>query len=141
MRRPWRSCSATRSSRSWSRWRRVGPAAMPACPGRWVATSCPAGWSGRGSPCAGAGTGVAGGSVAGGGTAVVWPTLFGESAGRRAVGVIIEGLCEDGVGAALVVDDAKGYDQFDVDAADSIDGDRLARVKVTGAPVAVSSDP
>ena len=79
------------------------------------------------------------------GTAVVWPTLFGGSAGGRRVGVAEPGdspdggsiLCEDGVGAEVVVvlrDGRAGiHEMFSVEAVvGGLDGDGLARLRLEG---------
>jgi acyl-CoA dehydrogenase len=79
------------------------------------------------------------------GTAVVWPTLFGGSAGGRRIGVAETGdgpgdgsiLCEDGVGADTVVvfrDDRAGiHETFSVEAVvGGLDGDGLARLRLEG---------
>ena len=79
------------------------------------------------------------------GTAVVWPTLFGGSAGGRRIGVAETGdgpgdgsiLCEDGVGADAVVvlrDDKAGiHETFSVEAVvGGLEGDGLARLRLEG---------
>jgi acyl-CoA dehydrogenase len=71
-------------------------------------------------------------------TAGLWPTLFGTSAQGKKVGVVLDGLCEGGADAQLVVvtDDAtaEAFDEFDVEAVGGLEGDRLARVVVRGRP-------
>lgn len=78
------------------------------------------------------------------GTAALWPTLFEQSAGRRRVGVVTGGgeYCEDGAGAELVVRRPHGYDidSFEIEPLGGLEGDGLARVTVTGEPVATSRD-
>jgi len=87
------------------------------------------------------------------GTAVVWPTLFGGSAGGRRVGVadtLLEAatvgesgrdvlLCEDGVGADVVVVLRNGkagiHETFSAEPAAGLDGDGLARLRLDGKPV------
>ena len=79
------------------------------------------------------------------GTAVVWPTLFGGSAGGRRVGVADavdaspdpgELFCEDGVGADVIVvlrDGKAGiHETFEVNPAGVLAGDGLARVRLEG---------
>jgi acyl-CoA dehydrogenase len=77
------------------------------------------------------------------GTAVVWPTLFGGSAGGRRVGVADASdstgdglLCEDGVGAdaVVVLRDGKGgiHETFSVEPVGGLDGDGLARLRLEG---------
>ena len=88
------------------------------------------------------------------GTAVVWPTLFGGSAGGRRVGVAEPGdgpedgaiLCEDGVGADVVVvlrDDKAGiHEMFSVEAmTGGLDGDGLARLRLEGRAADRCKDP
>ena len=92
------------------------------------------------------------------GTAVVWPTLFGGSAGGRRVGVAdtqLEAgeagdsdkdvLCEDGVGADVVVVLRNGkagiHEAFSVEAVGGLDGDGLARLRLEGKPVDRCKDP
>jgi acyl-CoA dehydrogenase len=87
------------------------------------------------------------------GTAVVWPTLFGGSAGGRRVGVADafdastdDGLlCEDGVGAEVIVvlRDGKGgvHETFTVEPVGGLDGDGLARVRLEGAALDRCKDP
>lgn len=89
------------------------------------------------------------------GTGAVWPTLFGTSAGGRRVGVAegagpdqddtAAGLCEDGVGAELVVlwweGRAEGHEACTAEPAGGLDGDGLARVEATGPPVTRTDDP
>ena len=97
--------------------------------------------------------GAAGLAVPLAGTAVVWPTLFGGSAGGRRVGVadtLLEAapagdsgrdvlLCEDGVGADVVVVLRNGkagiHETFSVEPAGGLDGDGLARLRLDGKPV------
>lgn len=84
------------------------------------------------------------------GTAVVFPTLCGGSAGGRRVGVAdaldqpagADGkvlLCEDGVGAEVVVvlrDGKAGiHETFTVEPAGGLDGDGLARLRLEGKAV------
>ena len=81
------------------------------------------------------------------GTAVVWPTLFGGSAGGRRVGVAdrfdagsADGiLCEDGVGADVIVvlrDGKAGvHEKFSVEPVGRLEGDGLARVRLDGKPL------
>ncbi|HEV7863111.1 MAG TPA: acyl-CoA dehydrogenase family protein [Acidimicrobiia bacterium] len=88
--------------------------------------------------------GAAGVAVPLAGTAVVWPTLFGGSAGGRRVGVADpedgsgDGsiLCEDGVGADVVVvmrDGKAGvHETFSVEAVGRLEGDGLARLRLEG---------
>jgi acyl-CoA dehydrogenase len=109
------------------------------------------------------------------GTAVVWPTLFGGSAGGRRVGVadtVVNGgatvggaavagsggagraepggpddgpLCEDGVGADVVVvlrDGRAGiHETFGVEPVGGVDGDGLARLRLDGPAVDRCKDP
>ncbi|HVW34649.1 MAG TPA: acyl-CoA dehydrogenase family protein [Acidimicrobiia bacterium] len=93
------------------------------------------------------------------GTAVVWPTLFGGSAGGRRVGVAEAGgdptgaaggsgdglLCEDGVGADVIVvlrDGKAGiHEKFEVTPAGALDGDGLARVRLEGTALDRCTDP
>jgi acyl-CoA dehydrogenase len=79
------------------------------------------------------------------GSAAVWPTLFGQSAGGRRVGVVEGGLGEDSVSADVVVilteTSAAGFDVFGAEPAGGLDGDGLARVEVTGPAVAETDDP
>jgi acyl-CoA dehydrogenase len=97
--------------------------------------------------------GAAGVSVPLIGTAAVWPTLFAISAGGRRVGVAeldepAGHLCEDGAGAEMVVvwqtgkPYAQAYDTFSTEPVGGLDGDGLARVRVTGPrdPVAECRD-
>jgi len=90
--------------------------------------------------------GAAGVSVPLVGTAAVWPTLFGGSAGGRRVGVAGAAesgdgdlLCEDGVGADVVVVLRKGkagiHETFSVEPAGALDGDGLARLRLDGRPL------
>jgi acyl-CoA dehydrogenase len=89
------------------------------------------------------------------GTAVVWPTLFGGSAGGRRVGVADplcdpdgseagdpDGdvlLCEDGIGADVVVVLRKGkagiHEGFEVEPVGGLEGDGLARLRLEGKPL------
>jgi acyl-CoA dehydrogenase len=82
------------------------------------------------------------------GTAAVWPTLFGGSAGGRRVGVADaqdraaaddDLLCEDGVGADVVVVLRNGkagiHEAFSVEPAGGVDGDGLARLRLEGRPL------
>jgi acyl-CoA dehydrogenase len=81
------------------------------------------------------------------GTAVVWPTLFGGSAGGRRVGVADADdspgddvlLCEDGLGADVVVILRKGkagiHEAFTAEPVDGLDGDGLARIRLEGKPL------
>jgi alkylation response protein AidB-like acyl-CoA dehydrogenase len=99
--------------------------------------------------------GAAGVSVPLAGTAVVWPTLFGGSAGGRRVGVAdaLDGagseaggvLCEDGVGADVIVvlrDGKAGiHETFTVEPLGGLDGDGLARVRLEGAALDRCQDP
>jgi acyl-CoA dehydrogenase len=105
--------------------------------------------------------GAAGVSVPLIGTAVVWPTLFGGSAGGRRVGVAdpesdghsLDGggsgdgvlLCEDGVGADTVVvlrDGRAGiHEAFTVEAVGALEGDGLARVRLEDKPLDRCKDP
>ena len=89
------------------------------------------------------------------GTAVVWPTLFGGSAGGRRVGVAdaLDGaapaddglLCEDGVGADVIVvlrDGKAGiHETFTVEPVGGLEGDGLARVRLEGAALDRCKDP
>jgi alkylation response protein AidB-like acyl-CoA dehydrogenase len=88
------------------------------------------------------------------GTAVVWPTLFGGSAGGRRVGVAEPGdapdvgsiLCEDGVGADVVIvlrDDKAGiHEAFSVQAVvGGLEGDGLARLRLEGPAADRCKDP
>jgi hypothetical protein len=80
------------------------------------------------------------------GTGAVWPTLFGESAGGRRVGVVDgpDGLCEDGAGAEVVVvlgdHEAEAFESFTTAAVGRLDGDALARVASSAEPVARAAD-
>src|SRR5205085_4054438 len=103
--------------------------------------------------------GAAGVAVPLAGTAVVWPTLFGGSAGGRGVGVadtLLEGggvgdsgrgvlLCEDGVGADVVVVLRNGkagiHESFSVEPAGGLEGDGLARLRLDGKPLDRCKDP
>lgn len=87
------------------------------------------------------------------GTAVVWPTLFGGSAGGRRVGVAdplanaepLDGdggdvlLCEDGVGADVVVvlrDGKAGiHERFTAEPVGGLEGDGLARLRLESKPL------
>ena len=97
------------------------------------------------------------------GTAVVWPTLFGGSAGGRRVGVadtLVDGdaapdaagktsedglLCEDGVGADVVVvlrDGRAGiHETFAVEPLGGLDGDGLARLRLEAKALDRCKDP
>ena len=95
------------------------------------------------------------------GTAVVWPTLFGGSAGARHVGVAdaVEAdadgsgvsapddgvLCEDGIGADVVVvlrDGKAGiHETFSVERLGRLEGDGLARLRLEGPAVDRCKDP
>jgi acyl-CoA dehydrogenase len=92
------------------------------------------------------GLGAAGVSVPLVGTAAVWPTLFGGSAGGRRVGVAEatesgddDLLCEDGVGADVVVVLRKGkagiHETFSAEPVGGLDGDGLARLELEGKPL------
>ena len=99
--------------------------------------------------------GAAGVSVALVGTAVVWPTLFGGTAGGRRVGVadsVLDGssgddvlLCEDGVGADVVVvlreRKAGIHETFSAEPVAGLDGDGLARIRLEGNPADRCKDP
>jgi acyl-CoA dehydrogenase len=108
--------------------------------------------------------GGAGVSVPLTGTAVVWPTCFGGSAGGRRVGVadaaaaarrpevgdrpeaVDDGLlCEDGVGADVIVVLREGragiHEVFTADPVGRLDGDRLARLRLEGPAVDRCKDP
>jgi acyl-CoA dehydrogenase len=97
--------------------------------------------------------GAAGVAVPLTGTAVVWPTLFGGSAGGRRVGVADVGdasgdgvlLCEDGVGAEVIVvlRNGKGgiHEVFSAEPAAGLDGDGLARVRLEGPAADRCKDP
>ena len=79
------------------------------------------------------------------GTAVVWPTLFGGSAGARRVGVADdELLCEDGVGADVVVvlgdGTAEIHEAFTAEAIGGLEGDGLARLGLQGPALDRSKD-
>jgi acyl-CoA dehydrogenase len=81
------------------------------------------------------------------GTAVVWPTLFGGSAGGRRVGVADAAdspgddvlLCEDGIGADVVVVLRKGkagiHEAFAAESVHGLEGDGLARIRLEGKPL------
>ncbi len=93
------------------------------------------------------------------GTAVVWPTLFGGSAGGRRVGVadpLVDSgggggsgdgvlLCEDGVGADVVVVLRNGkagiHETFSAEPAAGLEGDGLARLRLEGKPLDRCKDP
>ena len=93
------------------------------------------------------------------GTAVVWPTLFGGSAGGRRVGVAdprsdgysLDGsggkvlLCEDGVGADVIVvlrDGRAGiHEAFTGEAVGGLEGDGLGRVRLEDKPLDYCTDP
>jgi acyl-CoA dehydrogenase len=92
------------------------------------------------------------------GTAVVWPTLFGGSAGGRRVGVadvVDRGgaagaggdglLCEDGADAGVVVVLRDGlaelHEAFSAEAVGGLEGDGLARVRLEGPAVDRCQDP
>jgi acyl-CoA dehydrogenase len=94
------------------------------------------------------------------GTAVVWPTLFGGSAGGRRVGVadvVDRGgaagaggggdglLCEDGADAGVVVVLRDGlaelHEAFSAEAVGGLEGDGLARVRLEGTAVDRCKDP
>lgn len=102
--------------------------------------------------------GAAGVAVPLAGTAVVWPTLFGGSAGGRRVGVadttletgVGDGgrdvlLCEDGVGADVVVVLRNGkagiHETFTVEPLGGLEGDGLARLRLEGKAVDRCKDP
>ena len=79
------------------------------------------------------------------GTAVVWPTLCGGSAGGRRVGVADGELCEDGVGADAVVVLGDGvaeiHESFAVEGVGGLEGDGLARLRLEGPAVDHCKDP
>jgi alkylation response protein AidB-like acyl-CoA dehydrogenase len=79
------------------------------------------------------------------GTAVVWPTLFGTSAGARRVAVGEDGLAEDAVGADLLIvfteGSASAYSEFSAEPVGGLEGDGLAAVISTGEPVERCTDP
>ena len=97
--------------------------------------------------------GAAGVAVPLAGTAVVWPTLFGGSAGGRRVGVAAAGdggedgsiLCEDGIGAEVVVVLRDGvaelHEAFSAEGVGGLDGDGLARIRLDGPAVDRCKDP
>jgi len=104
--------------------------------------------------------GAAGVAVPLAGTAVVWPTLFGGSAGGRRVGVadtlVDRGpgsgaaggdvlLCEDGVGADVVVVLRNGkagiHEAFSVEPVAGVEGDGLARLVLEGKAADRCKDP
>lgn len=88
--------------------------------------------------------GAAGLAVPLAGTAAVWPTLFAESAAGRRVGVVEDDLGEDAADAEVVVvlahDGACAYDTFSAEAIGGLEGDGLARVTVSGQPLAATDD-
>ncbi|HEX6380343.1 MAG TPA: acyl-CoA dehydrogenase family protein, partial [Acidimicrobiia bacterium] len=89
------------------------------------------------------------------GTAALWPTLFGGTAGGRRVGVadtLVDGdsgrdalLCEDGVGADVVVvlrDGKAGiHETFTVEPLGGLEGDGLASLVLEGKAVDRCKDP
>jgi len=84
------------------------------------------------------------------GTAVVWPTLFGGSAGGRRVGVaetVVDDdlLCEYGVDAGVVVvlrdGTAEIHESFSTGAAGALEGDGLARLRLEGPAADRCKDP
>jgi acyl-CoA dehydrogenase len=88
------------------------------------------------------------------GTAAVWPTLCGGSAGGRRVGVAeadeaagADGpmLCEDGAGAAVVVVLRDGlaeiHEGFTVEPVGGLEGDGLARIRLEGPALDRCKDP
>jgi acyl-CoA dehydrogenase len=102
--------------------------------------------------------GAAGVAVPLAGTAAVWPTLFGGTAGGRRVGVadtLVDSnpgdsskdvlLCEDGVGADVVVVLRNGkagiHETFSVEPLGGLDGDGLARLRLEGKAVDRCKDP
>src|SRR5438105_61545 len=100
--------------------------------------------------------GAAGVAVPLAGTAVVWPTLFGGSAGGRRVGVVDallpdgagddDGLlCEGGADADVVVvlrDGKAGiHETFRAEPVGGLEGDRLARLRLEGLAVDRCKDP
>jgi alkylation response protein AidB-like acyl-CoA dehydrogenase len=103
--------------------------------------------------------GAAGVAVPLAGTAAVWPTLFGGSAGGRRVAVAdtqLDGgpsgepgndvlFCEDGVGADVVVVLRNGkagiHETFSVEPAGGLEGDGLALLRLEGQPVDRCKDP
>jgi acyl-CoA dehydrogenase len=103
--------------------------------------------------------GAAGVAVPLAGTAVVWPTLFGGSAGGRRVGVAdtvvdrgsVGGsgddvlLCEDGVGADVVVVLRNGkagiHETFSVEPVAGLEGDGLAGLRLEGKALDRCKDP
>ena len=108
--------------------------------------------------------GAAGVAVPLAGTAVVWPTLFGGSAGGRRVGVAdvrelhlppprqaldaSEGdrlLCEYGVDAGVVVvlldGTAEIHESFSTESAGALEGDGLARLRLEGPAADRCKDP
>lgn len=97
------------------------------------------------------GLGAGGVSVPLVGTAAVWPTVFAASADGRRVGVVDwetggDGLCEDGAGADAVVvlggdGWAHAYDSFAAEPVGGLDGDRLARLELTGPSSSACEDP
>lgn len=99
--------------------------------------------------------GAAGVAVPLAGTAALWPTLFGGTAGGRRVGVadtLVDGdsgrdvlLCEDGVGADVVVvlrDGKAGiHETFTVEPLGGLEGDGLASLVLEGKAVDRCKDP
>ena len=102
--------------------------------------------------------GAAGVALPMAGTAAVWPTLFGGTAGGRRVGVtdtLVDRdvgdsrkdvlLCEDGVGADVVVvlrDGKAGiHEAFSVEPLGGLEGDGLARLRLEGKAVDHCKDP
>ena len=99
--------------------------------------------------------GAAGVAVPLPGTAAVWPTLFGGTAGGRRVGVadtLVDGasgravlLCEDGVGADVVVvlrDGKAGiHETFTVEPLGGLEGDGLASLVLEGKALDRCKDP
>ena len=99
--------------------------------------------------------GAAGVAVSLAGTAALWPTLFGGTAGGRRVGVadtLVDGdsgrdvlLCEDGVGADVVVvlrDGKAGiHETFTVEPLGGLEGDGLASLVLEGKAVDRCKDP
>lgn len=93
------------------------------------------------------GLGAAGVAVPLAGAAVVWPSLFGASAGGRRVAVadrsLGDGLAEDGGGAERLVvlaGQGSGHDDFTLSPVGGLDGDGLARVVRAGPAVARCRD-
>ncbi|HEU5449783.1 MAG TPA: acyl-CoA dehydrogenase family protein [Acidimicrobiia bacterium] len=99
--------------------------------------------------------GAAGVAVPLAGTAALWPTLFGGTAGGRRVGVadmLVDGdsggdvlLCEDGVGADVVVvlrDGKAGiHERFTVEPLGGLEGDGLASLVLEGKALDRCKDP